>query len=390
MKLVRIVPAACCLVLLSLPGPNAAVQRFDNPDSEAPDCYVLSVGVDNYATAAKLQGCLNDARDIAARFVAQQGKRFGKVSARVLLDAQASREAVTEGLDGLAAAARSGDFAVLFFSGHGGRTPQRDWYFLPHDYDPNRHSDTAVTDRDILDCADDLINRGLTVFVIVDACSSGQLRLRANAALNRVDSPAGGGLVLMVSSAPSQTSAALGDYSAFARAVVEGLSGEADLDGDGFVTLREVRRYAFARTYRLLAQRGMKQEQDGECDWSLSVREDLRLAVAKKRSAPPPSAEVVWSGVEGLAGYGKLAFRFLDDRRVVMEDRDGSTEGAWELKRNTVTLRFYNGSVVYTGTLRQAVLSGTATNGRTTWSWTVTRQAPSGVVPPGAGPVPKQ
>ncbi|MCI0463647.1 MAG: hypothetical protein L0Z62_42475, partial [Gemmataceae bacterium] len=37
-------------------------------DGTAPDCYVLSVGVDAYAHASKLSGCVTDARDAAARF----------------------------------------------------------------------------------------------------------------------------------------------------------------------------------------------------------------------------------------------------------------------------------------------------------------------------------
>jgi hypothetical protein len=342
-------------------------------DAPAPDCYVLSVGVDNYAKAGRLHGCLNDARDIAAQFVAQQGKRFAKVHSRVLLDAQASRAAVVKGMASLAGAARPGDFAVLFFSGHGGRTPQRDWFFLPHDYDGQRHAATAVTGREILARADSLVGRGLKALVIVDACHAGQLRLAAHASLNRARNPSGGGLVLMVSSVPSQTSAALGPYSAFARAVVEALAGEADLDGDGHVTLREVRRYAYARTYQLLAQKGMRLEQDGECDWALSIRGDLRLAVAGQRPSPPP-VEAVWLGTEDLGGYGKLAFRLVGGNRVVMEDKDGATEGTWEQKGMAVTLRFYNRSVVYTGTIQQTTMSGTATNGRITWNWSVTRR----------------
>src|SRR5580700_11388000 len=51
-----------------------------------PDCYVLSVGVDGYARANPLKGCVNDARDIAAQFTGQQGKMFGKVTSRVLTE----------------------------------------------------------------------------------------------------------------------------------------------------------------------------------------------------------------------------------------------------------------------------------------------------------------
>src|SRR5437867_1097340 len=50
-----------------------------------PDCFVLSVGVDNYTHVGKLKGDVNDARNTTAAFTAQQGTLFGKVSAFTLL-----------------------------------------------------------------------------------------------------------------------------------------------------------------------------------------------------------------------------------------------------------------------------------------------------------------
>src|SRR5262249_9271940 len=152
-------------------------------------------------------------------------------------------------------------------------------------------------------------------------------------------------------------------------------------DGDGHVTLKEVRRYAYDRTYQLLRQRGLKADQDGECDWSLSVSDGLKLAVAGPRGpkvaeAPPPKAPAkvpaprlppvpgpgvpaataklvgsLWVGSETLPGFGKLSFEFIDARQVVMVDAKETAEGTWSQKGNQVTLRFYGGRVVYTGTL---------------------------------------
>ncbi|SRR6266545_2957104 len=352
-------------------------------DGPTPDCYVLSVGVDSYAKANPLKGCVNDARDLAAQFVGQQGKVFGKVTSRVLTDASATKAAIARDLAQLATAAKAGDFAVLFFSGHGDRTQgNQAWCFLPHDYDRQRHSATALTDRELLARADALTGRGLKVLLIVDACFAGQLRHSARDSLKRPTNPQGGGLILMLSSMPSQTSAALGQYSAFARAVVEGLAGEADMDGDGFVTLKELRLFAYERTYQLLKQRGLKVDQDGECHWSLSLSDGMRLTKAGPRVAArppetPPTATnsptTDWVGSEDLGGYGRLAFRFLSSKRVVMIDSDGKTEGKWSQKGSQVTLSFDAGQLVYTGTFNGPTLSGTASNGRTTWNWTVSR-----------------
>ncbi len=344
-------------------------------DGTAPDCYVLSVGVDAYAHASKLSGCVTDARDAAARFRAQQGKRFGKVTARILVDRQASRAAVGQGLAWLNQVGRPGDFAVVFLSGHGGQAQGNGWFFLPQDYDPRQHAATVLSDRDLLAGADALAERGLKVLVIVDACYSGRLRLSGGTALNRHRSPGGGGIVLMLSSGPEQTSFALGQYSAYARAVAEGLGGEADSNGDGHITLDEVGRYARARTHQLLRQKRIAGRQDGECHWSPSISGELRLAATVPAAvAVARVADTVWSGNEDLANYGQLTFHILPDNRAIMVDARSTMEGTWQQQGSQVTLTFDGGRIVYRGTVRGTTLSGTAGNGRTTWTWSVRLQ----------------
>ena len=110
---------------------------------------------------------------------------------------------------------KAGDWYALVLSGHGGITRQQ-WIFLTQD---NRD----LADEAILGFADRLAAGGKKVMIIIDACHAGQLRYAANAVLNRYAEGSKGGIILMVSSMPSQTSAALGAYSAFARAVEEGI-----------------------------------------------------------------------------------------------------------------------------------------------------------------------
>src|SRR5206468_2888991 len=98
-----------------------------------------------------------------------------------------------------------------------------------------------------------------------------------------------------------------------------------------------------------------------------------RLAVAGPRG-PVEFVGTTWSGSEELAGYGKLSFRFLKGNRVVMQDAKDSSEGTWQRKGNKLTLKFNDGRVVYQGTVSGTSLSGTASNGRNSWTWSARLQ----------------
>src|SRR5262249_37536161 len=144
---------------------------------------------------------------------------------------------------------------------------------------------TTISDESILRFADTLAAEGKNVCIIVDACFAGQLRLSAKNILTRYRDPEQGGIVLMVSSMPNQTSAACGNYSAFAYAVKEGMDGKADFNNDGLVTLQELRRYVYHRVYELQGK-----DQDGEIDYSLSVSDSMIVAMVKpgQVAAEPP------------------------------------------------------------------------------------------------------
>src|SRR5262245_43338180 len=161
-------------------------------DDSTPDCYVLAIGVDNYARVSKLRGCVKDARGVAGQFVAQQGKRFRKVTSRVLSDRWATAAAVGRRLQRQSSTRPAGHFAVLVRGGHGTTPQQGSWRFLAHDYDSQREGETSLGDAEILRRASALADRGLKVLVIVDACHSGQLRRSAADALNRHRNPSGG------------------------------------------------------------------------------------------------------------------------------------------------------------------------------------------------------
>lgn len=78
--------------------------------------YALCIGINNYpGTQNDLSGCINDAKDWADELKA---RGFEVTS---LLDAQATKAAMAEGMRAVIGEAKYGDAVVITYSGHGGQ-----------------------------------------------------------------------------------------------------------------------------------------------------------------------------------------------------------------------------------------------------------------------------
>lgn len=353
-----------------------------------PECYIVSAGIDDYRNASKLKGCLNDARNTVAAFQGQTGTMFRSVKERVLLDGTASHGGILTSFQRLTQQGAAGDTMVLFLSGHGARTNGNKgptWFFLPSDFDPQRFNNTALFDKQILDVSDQLVRQKKNVVVIVDACFSGQLAVNGQQYLQRYQAGNQGSLTLMLSSAPHQTSAALGNYSAYAKAFADTLAGAGDLNRDSKITLGEIQAYSPKRATALINAARSTNKQDAIVAWSPSLTKDSPFAIAGKAdvqvaTALPTEAPRRYDGTETLPGYGNLIFAMYSGGRVVMTDAKSTTEGIWRRQGNQFTLQFSGGSVVYTGTLNGTTLSGRATSPSSreeamqSWTWTTQQQ----------------
>jgi hypothetical protein len=63
-----------------------------------------------------------------------------------------------------------------------------------------------------------------------------------------------------------------------------------------------------------------------------------------------PLANTEWEGGQMLAGNSQVRFVFMGST-VTMYDRDGATPGTWEQNGLAITMRFHEGTLVYTGTM---------------------------------------
>ena len=147
-------------------------------------------------------------------------------------------------------------------------------------------------------------------------------------------------MILMLSSAANQTSTALGNYSAYAKAFAEGMAGAGDLNKDTKVTLGEIQSYSKKRTAELLAAARSSNKQDSIVAWSPSISKETPLAFTGKavtETSPkllPKEPPLRWVGTETLPGFGKLSFAMYSNGRVVMVDAKSTTEGIWRKEEN--------------------------------------------------------
>jgi len=196
------------------------VSRYANPEF-------------NLGLAAK------DARDFAKSMERQQGLYYKKVEARVLVDEQATRAAVLQGLRWLQNVSTPEDVAILFVAGHGVADAADVYHFLPHDMKENQLSQTAVSETQLRSTLASI--RGRALF-FVDTCFSGKsvgkfTRRELTRMANGLAS-AELGVIVFSGSAPRQESLedpAWGN-GAFTKALVEGLAGRADFRREGVVT----------------------------------------------------------------------------------------------------------------------------------------------------------
>jgi WD40 repeat protein len=208
-----------------------------------PKLYVLAVGVSRYKDPnLKLNYSAKDAGDVAAAWTAQQGGLYSEVVTRILRDEQATREAVLDGLDWIERETTSRDVALVLLSGHGDNDADGAYYFLPYDVDPDRLRRSAVPDIEIRRSLSHVSGKALFFF---DTCHSGSVMSGRKAAPTDINgfvsdlATAENGLVVFAASTGREFAQERDEWKngAFSKALIEGLSGNADIAGQGIITV---------------------------------------------------------------------------------------------------------------------------------------------------------
>jgi hypothetical protein len=155
--------------------------------------HALVVGIDGYVTSRErgggrqrrpkvdrgftdLRGAVNDARSLASLLQLQQGP----VDLTLLVNQEATRDAILKAIGHLVNSAKPGERIVFFFAGHGSQVPNSrseeldhlDETLVPVDA-PWGASD--LRDKELRRLFNRILDRGARLTVIVDACHSGSV-----------------------------------------------------------------------------------------------------------------------------------------------------------------------------------------------------------------------
>lgn len=100
---------------------------------EGATLWVLAIGVSKYEDPRiNLRYADQDAESIAQIFKSQEGVLFNEVSTRVLVNEEATREAILNSMSRFLGQAVKDDVVLIFMSGHGWKDNIGSYYFLPH------------------------------------------------------------------------------------------------------------------------------------------------------------------------------------------------------------------------------------------------------------------
>jgi WD40 repeat protein len=242
----------------------------DQIDATKPNLYLLAIGVSDYQNEQyDLVFCDEDAKAFADFFKKQEGKIFGKVEARVLINQDATNDSVVEAFEWLVSQATHKDMVMLFVSGHGVKDNRGNYYFFPHNGDLDRLRSTAVAWTEFTRTMEELPCKRM---LFMDTCHAGdvtgasprQKGIDATESIRELASDEVG-CVVMASSMGREFSNEYNawGHGAFTRALLEGFgelepfgttslsTKNADFNNDGVAYLNELDAYVAERVKEL-------------------------------------------------------------------------------------------------------------------------------------------
>lgn len=212
------------------------------------DSWAIIVGIDDYARWPKLHYAVRDARAIRETLIHQFGFAAERIAS--LENQQATRSGILNAFHAWLShgGMKKNDRLLVFFAGHGATrqlSSGRDLgYLVPVDSDPEQLATDAIPMTELQNIAESVTAKH--ALFIMDACYSGLGLtrgatpgnfLRDNAKrLGRQMLTAGGGDQLVADGGPN-------GHSVFTWALLQGLGGKGDLNGDGLITATELAAY---------------------------------------------------------------------------------------------------------------------------------------------------
>lgn len=209
----------------------------------------LLVGVDDYADVVSLKCCVNDMKTLKAALLNvgfTENDMFILTTGSPVRD-MPTKENIEQKVSEILAAARSGDLVFIAFAGHGVREGETD-YFCPPFVKMNNIKGTCVSITKVMD---DLSKCEASFkWMVVDACRNELNSSRGVTAFQVIPTPPQG-IALFQSCNKGEESyeeSQEGGNSYFMKNLAAALSGQADYNNDGKLTLLEVCTWTTSQT----------------------------------------------------------------------------------------------------------------------------------------------
>ncbi|QHV94026.1 caspase family protein [Spirosoma endbachense] len=215
--------------------------------------YAVVVGISDYKALTRLTGDLRfadrDAQQVVTFLQTRSGGAVPASHIRFLTNRQATHANIRQALS-LFREAKAGDRVIFYFSGHG--LPSS---FVPYDVQLDNQQN-LLTYQDIKAAFHD--SKASTKLCIADACLSGGMTYQKASQRSLVQTIAStvsddNNVAMLLASRSTQSAVEAGQLAggAFTHYLLKGLSGQADLNSDKVVTIRELHRYVAPRVRRV-------------------------------------------------------------------------------------------------------------------------------------------
>jgi len=213
----------------------------------------LVVGIEQYRDARLNLRCAGaDAKAIFDLMTDPDCGMFPKDNVRLLLNEQATREAIWRALSALRRSAGENDTVWVYYAGHAA-PEESNIYWVTHDADVDDLYGTGLSNDQISKVLADI--RAKRLLVLLDCCHAAATAAQKNPTRSVLTADEvfscykGHGRITLASSDGQEKSVELGDvgHGAFTYFLEQGLRGKADADGDGVVTADELWRYLRAK-----------------------------------------------------------------------------------------------------------------------------------------------
>lgn len=227
--------------------------RATRHEKPLPDLWLFSVGINRYQDQKiiSLRHAVADAEEMAEAFKAQEGKMYRKVHTLVLTDTGPLKPTLENIRKSLGFVMQVGpeDHIVLFLAGHGIEDSTGDFVYFPSD--AVRHDDgevesaKAVSLRKVLEKIALLPAKKM---IVIDACrtlKNGEESGGRSDMPGIVKSFGDDRTVVFIASSSGEGATEMDEWKhgVFSYALIEGLRGKADNDGDSVVYMKELDEY---------------------------------------------------------------------------------------------------------------------------------------------------